>query len=200
MRLYFVRHGESEANTLRVISNRESQYGLTVLGRQQAAMLVDHLKAVPFTAIYSSPILRARETAEIVAQAFDLPCQITEALREYDCGILEDCSDEESWKEHQSYYNDWMLRCRYEAKPIGGENFLKIQERFLPFIDHLKPRKDEHLLLVGHGGLFHLMLPRVLMNVENEFVKIHGLGHAECVIAEWHANGWLCRQWGQIIF
>ena len=64
MKLYFARHGESEANTLRVISNRESRFGLTTTGKQQAAILADGLKDIPITAIFSSPILRARETAQ----------------------------------------------------------------------------------------------------------------------------------------
>jgi broad specificity phosphatase PhoE len=44
----------------------------------------------------SSPVLRARETADILSAAIGIPCQETAALREYDCGILEDKSDEES--------------------------------------------------------------------------------------------------------
>src|SRR5215510_3594254 len=89
MKLYFVRHGESEANTQHVISNRESTFKLTERGRNQAQALAEKMKDIPITAIFSSPILRARETAEILSQAFDLPYQVTEALREYDCGILE---------------------------------------------------------------------------------------------------------------
>src|SRR5688572_5361833 len=69
MRLYFVRHGESEANTRRVISNRESPFGLMELGRQQANSLADKLKDIPITAIFSSPVLRARKTADILSQA-----------------------------------------------------------------------------------------------------------------------------------
>src|SRR5690242_1411939 len=102
MKLYFVRHGESEANIQHVISNRESPFGLTSLGRKQASTLAEALKDISLTAIYSSPVLRARETAEILSQSFHLPYQVTEALREYDCGILEERSDEESWNLHRS--------------------------------------------------------------------------------------------------
>jgi broad specificity phosphatase PhoE len=101
MKLYFVRHWESEANILHVISNRESPFGLTPLGRQQANTLANTLRDVPIAVIFSSPILRARETAEILARSFNQSYQVTEALREYDCGILEDKADEESWKLHR---------------------------------------------------------------------------------------------------
>ena len=101
MKLYFVRHGESEANTRHVISNRESLFGLTALGKKQAIILADQLKDIPVTAIYSSPVLRAKETADILSQSLRQPYQVTEALREYDCGILEDKSDAASWIMHR---------------------------------------------------------------------------------------------------
>lgn len=198
MRLYFVRHGESEANTQNVISNRESAFGLTKHGKKQAKALANNLKDVPFTAIFSSPILRARETAEIQSKLFRLPYQVTEALREYDCGILEEKSDEESWRLHRHYYEDWTLHHNYSNKPEGGECFVDIRNRFLPFIKSLKSKSDEHILLIGHGGLFHLMLPLVLTNIDNDFVSSHWIGHTECVIAELHTEGFVCRQWDAI--
>jgi broad specificity phosphatase PhoE len=196
MKLYFVRHGESEANTKHVISNRDSSFRLTECGRIQAQTLADKLKEIPFTAIYSSPILRAGETAEILSQSFQVPYQVTEALREYDCGILEEKSDEESWRLHRHYYEEWTLHHNDTSKPEGGECFVDIKDRFLPFIDSLKHESDGHILLIGHGGLFHLMLPLVLTNIDNEFVSSHGLGHTECVIAELQDGGFICRQWG----
>jgi broad specificity phosphatase PhoE len=200
MKLYFVRHGESEANTLHINSNRDRPHGLTSRGIEQARALADQLKDIPFAALFTSPVLRSRQTADILFMAFGIPCQVTDALREYDCGLLEGCSDEESWKQHRQYYNDWMLCRGYEEKPEGGESFLEIRERFLPFIDTLSKRNEEHTLLVGHGGLFHLMLPLILTNVDNEFVRQHGLGHTDCVIAERHMDGWQCRQWGDVPF
>jgi len=200
MKLYFVRHGESEANIQHVISNRESLLGLTERGREQARALADNLKDIPFTTIYSSPVLRARETTEILSQVLRVPYQITEALREYDCGILEEKSDEESWRLHQYYYEDWTLRHNYLSKPEGGENFIEIRDRFVPFIESFKREGDEHILLIGHGGLFHLMLPLVLTNIDHEFVSAHGIGHTECIIAELHPQGFICCQWGDIKF
>lgn len=196
MKLYFVRHGESEANTGHIISNRESPFSLTERGREQARTLADRLKGIPFKTVFSSPVLRARETADILSKAFHLTYQVTEALREYDCGILEDKSDEESWRLHRHYYDEWTLRHNYSSKPEGGECFFDIRDRFLPFIESLKPQGDDHLLLVGHGGLFHLMLPLLLSNIDHDFVRTHWMGHTECVIAELHAAGFICRGWG----
>ena len=105
-------------------------------------------------------------------------------------------SDEESWRLHREYYEDWTLRRNFLSKPEGGESFVDIQNRFLPFIESLKHSNEDHILLIGHGGLFHLMLPLVLTNVDNDFVRSHGIGHTECFIAELRGDGFVCLQWG----
>ena len=203
MKLYFLRHGQSEANTRHIISNRESPLGLTALGKEQANALAKSLSEVPVTGIYASPVCRARETAEILAAAFHQNYQVTEALREYDCGILEDQSDEGSWKLHREIAEDWVLNHNYSRKPEGGESFLEIQNRFVPFVENLLRKRsdqDEHVLLVGHGGLFQLMLPLVLSNVDDVFVQSHGMGHTECILAEARAGRLVCVQWGSVHF
>jgi broad specificity phosphatase PhoE len=202
MKLYFIRHGESEANTRHIISNRESIFVLTPRGRQQAEELAENLIGTPVTAILSSPVLRARQTAEILSTAFGIPYQVTEALREYDCGILEEKGDEESWKLHRRYFEDWIIRKNYTSKPEEGECFLDIENRFVPFIDELvsaNSHGDRHILLIGHGGLFLLMLPLVLNNIDHSFATAQGLGNMEYVLAEYGTRGLVCMQWGQHI-
>ena len=89
MRIYFARHGESQANLLHEISNRGLRHGLTRKGREQAEGLARRLQGIPIATIYSSPVLRAIETSVILAHRLDVDYEVTEALREYDCGILE---------------------------------------------------------------------------------------------------------------
>ena len=202
MNLYFVRHGESEANTRHVISNRESSFHLTPKGIQQAENLAEQIKDLPFSAIFCSPVLRARETADILSASIGIPYQVTEALREYDCGILEEKSDEESWRHHRHYFDDWVLRKNYTNKPEGGECFLDIQNRFVPFVDELvsaNSHGDRHILLIGHGGLFLLMLPLVLNNIDHSFATAHGIGNVEYVLARYGTRGLVCIRWGEHI-
>ncbi len=203
MKLYFIRHGESEANIQHVISNRESPFRLTELGREQATTLAQNLENIPITAIYSSPVLRARETAEILSQSLQLSYQVTEALREYDCGILEDKSDEEAWKLHGEIAEDWTVNHNYLRKPEGGENFLDIKKRFIPFIENLTDHHlnlQNHILFVSHGGLLQLMLPEIFTNIDDAFVRSHGIGHTQCIIAELLHDQLVCQQWGDIHF
>ena len=96
MKLYFVRHGESEANTAHVISNHGWMHPLTETGQQQARDLAARLSPIGAKIIYTSPLRRAVETAEILALALKLPVQVDDALREYDCGDVEGKADAES--------------------------------------------------------------------------------------------------------
>ncbi len=203
MKLYFVRHGQSVANTRHIISNRERPLGLTSLGREQARTLAETLRDIPISLVFCSPVFRARETADILSFSFGIPYQVTEALREYDCGILEDRSDEESWRLHREYFESWTLRQDYLNKPEGGESFEDIRNRFVPFIEsliHQSSHTDGHILLLGHGGLFLLMLPVILMNIDHAFAISHGIGNAEHVLAEQGQNGLVCKQWCQVVF
>jgi probable phosphoglycerate mutase len=201
MHLYFVRHGESEANTRHIISNRESPFPLTPRGRGQAEALAESLRGTPVSAIYSSPLLRARDTAAILCAAFGLSYRVTEALREYDCGILEEKGDVESWGFYRQYFEDWVLRGQYTNKPEDGECFLDIQDRFVPFIESLVENSSpaENILLVGHGGLFLLMLPLVMTNIDHSFSTSHALGNTDYALAQQTSGGLVCLQWGQHI-
>ena len=137
MRLYFVRHGQSEANVQMVISNRDLFHPLTELGRRQAEALAQSLADVPVAAIYSSPIVRAAQTAQIVAAAKGLPVQMADALREPDCGIIEGRADEDAWAEHDRVMRDWVMQRKFDSRIEGGESFHDLRARFVPFVDRL---------------------------------------------------------------
>jgi probable phosphoglycerate mutase len=85
---YFLRHGETEANVARLISGGR-EVDLTARGREQAREAALVLGAEPISAIYSSPLRRARETAEPIAAALRLPVSIIAELAERGRGALE---------------------------------------------------------------------------------------------------------------
>lgn len=202
MYLYFVRHGESEANILRVISNRGFQHGLTDKGRQQAALVAQQLKGAPIVKIFSSPLMRAVQTAQILAQMLGVPYETADALREYDCGILEGMSDEASWSVYREVLNDWIEHGHWERRIEGGESFLDIKERFVPFIERLVAEyqdRPDGLVLVGHGGIYLCMLPLALTNVDLDLVMAHRLSNTGYVVAEATPEGLACREWHETI-
>jgi len=198
MRIYFVRHGESQANVQHVISNRGLQHGLTRKGRQQALALAHRLQGLPITRIYSSPVLRAIETSVILASQLDLDYETVDALREYDCGILEGRSDEAAWQLWQELFDAWVIHKRWERRIEGGESFYNIRERFVPFIEGLVRQygsTDDGVLCVSHGGVYWMMLPLVLKNVDHAFISKHGFDYATDIVSELRPEGLVCVEW-----
>lgn len=198
MRIYFVRHGESQANLLREISNRGLRHGLTPRGREQAVALAQRLQTHAITRIYSSPILRAIETSVILAHRLDVEYEISDALREYDCGILEGRADEEAWQRWQALFDAWTVHRHWEQRIEGGESFNDIRARFEPFIEGLVARygtSEAEVACVAHGGLYWMMLPMVLKNVDTELVARYGFDHTACIVAAWRQTGLYCVRW-----
>ena len=198
MRLYFVRHGQSEANVQRVISNRDVYHPLTELGRQQVETLAQSLAEVTVVAIYSSPIVRATQTAQIVASRLSLPVEIVDALREPDCGIMEGRADEEAWAEHDRVIHDWLVSHRFDSSIEGGESYNDLRARFVPFIDRLVAlygSTEHNILLITHGSLLYLMLPLVLSNVDLPSVHKYPMPNTGVIIVEQQANGLVCLEW-----
>jgi probable phosphoglycerate mutase len=198
MHIYFCRHGESEANVLHEFSNRGLKHGLTVRGQRQAAALARRLSAISFSRFYASPLLRAVETAQVLAATLGLKYEQAGALREFDCGILEGRSDQASWDLYQVIVHDWLLKGRWERRFEGGESFVDIKERFVPFVQWLVDRHrrtPDNILLLGHGGLFHCMLPLLLDNVDAEFALDRPLPQAGVVVAGVMSGGLVCTDW-----
>ena len=196
MRIYFVRHGQSEANTAHVFSNRGWRHPLTALGREQARSLADHLRGQPIARIVSSPLQRAVETAQILSAALSAPVTQHDALREWDVGVYENTDDPRGWALHSQVQADWFVHGRLDARMPEGESFNDMRARFVPFIEQVTAADDdEAVLLVGHGGLFHAMLPLVFCNVDSAFVAQHPFDNTAYALAERRAAGLTCLEW-----
>lgn len=198
MKFYFVRHGESVANLLREFSNSGVKHPLTQRGVEQARTLAHKLRDIPFEIIYSSPVLRAMQTAYIVANQVGTPVEVTEALREWNVGIYEGTTDPEGWKLHREVQEDWFFHNKPESKMPGGENLIEIKNRFVPFIETLIEQNkdsDHNILCVAHGGLYIAMLPLILKNIDHAFADEHGIPHTTPTVAELRADGLYCTAW-----
>lgn len=196
MRFYFVRHGESEANTQHIISNRGLQHGLTDVGRQQANALAARLKHVRFARIYSSPLLRALQTAEILSRELGAPCEVADALREFDCGVWEGESSRAHGDDYGRLFRDWQAgwwNTRFE----GGESLLDVQARFVPFVEQITREHGEadNLLLVSHGGTLLGALPILFRNLDHAAAFAHLPGNTDIIIAEARPEGLVCLTW-----
>jgi broad specificity phosphatase PhoE len=198
MRIYFARHGESEANRLHQISNLGLRHGLTLEGRIEAFSLAEYLQAKSVTRIYSSPLLRAIETTVILANWLGVGYEVADALREFDCGVAEGHADEVAWQMWRDLLEAWLVDGRHDRHIEGGESFDDLRARFVPFVEKLIDRyreTDAGLVCVSHGGVYSAMLPLLLGNVDQEMIAEYGLGYASCVVAEPGGSGLVCTEW-----
>src|SRR5690606_6936005 len=120
----------------------------------------------------------------IVARTHNLNVTVSDALREYDCGVLEGKSDPETWAQHRLLWDEWMLRHNWAACHEGGESFEDVQHRFVPFIDSLIAEHgltDHTILLVAHGGTLMAMLPLVLDNVDHQFATTQWIANTALI-------------------
>lgn len=193
-----MRHGESTANLGREFSNSGWKHPLTERGVEQAHALARGLSGSDVEGVYSSPVMRAVQTAQILAGSLHAPFEITEALREWSVGIYEGTTDPLGWELHRQVQDDWFIHQKLDSKMPGGESYRDIRERFIPFIEGLV-RSDERpgrsLVLVGHGGLYLAMLPAVLTNVDLVFARRHGFPYTAYAMAETRPEGLYCVSW-----
>ncbi len=150
--LYLIRHGATEANLARParIQGRRTDTPLARLGVRQAEATRDFLAIRPIDHCYCSPLLRARQTAAIVAVPHGLEPRPVEELTECDVGRWEGLD----WQTiHALDPDDYR---RFHANPAqfgypGGESFLDVHDRVAPLLDDLLRRHaGEAILVVGH--------------------------------------------------
>lgn len=198
MKIIFARHGESQANIARIISNRDLPHALTALGRQQALQLAHELRNEGVSALYCSPIPRARETATLIGEQLHLTPVIADGLREPDRGIVEGRGDAEAWRMHDDIAQRWLEGNEHDARIEGGESFNEIRRRFTAFVDGLIAQHgntDDVVLCVAHGAVLLMMLPLVLSNVPAAFQLRQTFPNCATVVAVYHAGELRCVSW-----
>lgn len=151
-----MRHGEAENNVLHVCSSRaEFPHHLTEKGKGQVGATAEALVGKKIDLIISSPFVRTRETAEIVAEKIGInPKDIIfdDRLREVGTGIFDG-------KKVDEYHGFWKnLAERFEKAPEGAETYTEIRRRVGDFIyDIDKKYAGKNILIVSHDGPSWLM-------------------------------------------
>lgn len=185
LRLVFVRHGESEKNTLNMYSSTIDKWPLTERGVNHANIIADKLMRMGhFDIILSSPVLRARQTAEVISARLGLPVKIEELLGEYEHGFWNDIPKEKLFENHSDYREYKSLKRgseeHFDFKLGGAESRADVVERIKKFIKKVaKEYPGKKILLVSHAGINSA----IAMAVENisieSFYEKESIGHEE---------------------
>jgi broad specificity phosphatase PhoE len=183
MRLYWVRHGQMEIRAHQTpdlervdrLFNQKEEGGLTALGHAQAEAVARRLLREPLDAVYASPLVRARETAETTAAAAKLPVTLHEGIRELRPGslprerptvraldaVIQSRRIPFEWKQRvvgasliPLYLHAW-----WRGNTVGGEAPDELRARLRAVLRELAHAHPEHarLALFSHGYLILLL-------------------------------------------
>lgn len=172
-RIYLVRHGESEWNAAGDLYCGRTDIGLSNLGRKQATDAGDFLRNVRFHAAYASPLIRARDTAELILGDQDLPVQCDERIFEGDFGEWEGRAKKEFIAEDPDSWHSWMANPWETRAGRTGETAKEMYERASSFFKELAEKHpDDTILVVAHNNTIRFFLAGVLGMPFSNYRKI----------------------------
>jgi probable phosphoglycerate mutase len=153
--LFVVRHGDTPLTEGRRFSGRGGlDPGLTEGGRAQAAhaaaVLEARLAGAPLAAVLVSPLLRTRETAEVIAARLDVPVEVEDGFAEMAFGEWDGLSFGEARARDAEYFDRWLLDPH--LSPPGGESLASLRERVRDAQQRTIARfPGERVLVVAHA-------------------------------------------------
>lgn len=171
MKLYTTRHGQSEWNVLHKICGR-ADAKLTEEGRAQALELAKNAEGLGIEIIISSPLARAKETAEIVGKIIGARVETDKRLIEQDYGDFEG-SD---WRSED------FIECKkhFAKRCPNGESTLQLAHRIYGFLEDIGEKyRGKTLLIVAHYGVLRV-IDTYFEDLTNE--EFYGYKHPNCTV------------------
>ena len=206
MIIYLVRHGQSEGNKANV--HQTSDLHLSPEGVKQAEFLAKRLKDVNFDLIYSSPIERAKETAEIINKYHHSPIEFWEEISEWRSPTQirgKHSSDPEAHGIIESISNS-LHEGKWDYKYSDEESFEELSSRANKVLKHLEEKHgDEKILCVSHGTMIKTIVsqvvfgekasPEIFINMK-EHMWAQNTGITICEKTEKY--GWTLNTWNDL--
>lgn len=161
MRLFLIRHARSTWNAARRIQGWADP-PLDDVGREQAARLGDRLRRDPPNVLYTSPLCRARQTAEIVGRTIGVPVELDERLKEHDMGDVTGLTREAFEERYPELVRCWREKPERFRFP-GEEDVDAFRARVVEGFDEIVARhEDGAVAAVTHGGTLGAYLSSLL--------------------------------------
>lgn len=156
--LWLVRHGESTWNTLGLAQGQRDDAVLTDRGAAQAAAVAAQFRDLQVSAVYSSDLRRALQTAATFAEVLDLPVVRDRRLRERSLGVLEGTPVAEVSPSATGLCGGMVVDA--DARPKGGESVRDLYRRAAAFCDDLARMPGGaagDVVVVAHGGTLRVL-------------------------------------------
>jgi broad specificity phosphatase PhoE len=186
--IYLVRHGSVVGtHTHRFIGHLDVPISET--GEAELNALAARLSKIPLVAVYTSDLIRARRSAEIVAAPHGLTPRVTSSLREMAMGRWEGLTAEEIKAREPEAFSDWMSKIGEYPCP-EGESVPDLVARSWPVVERiLAAHVGEHVAVVAHGGTNRVVLCRALRLPLERLVRL-GQDYGALSILEWTDSCW----------
>jgi len=160
--IIFLRHGQAENNTKKILAGRSPDVNLTETGIEQAEDAGRMLKSLNIAAIYSSPIDRAIQTADIVCNHCNLEYVTDDRLIELDMGKFTKMPYDQIFAKHGNVFLKFY-EGNDEVSENGVETFAKVQKRIFEMVDFvINKHKNENVVLVTHMDPIKAMIGKTL--------------------------------------
>jgi broad specificity phosphatase PhoE len=181
--LWFVRHGRTAWNDQRRVQGNTS-VGLTSEGRKQIKSLLPLIKGWGPQALYSSPLARATESAQIIADAVSLTVTKLPNLIELDVGDWLGKTEDEL-----RVFKSWMTYQRNPtlAAPPHGESIRHLSKRVVSAIDKLLESKQGKVLIVSHGDVIRAAICHYV-GIPLSHIHNFRVGLGSLSVVSWHDN------------
>ncbi|MBU3877952.1 histidine phosphatase family protein [Faecalicatena sp. AGMB00832] len=161
MKLYLVRHGETPWNKLRKVQGH-SDIPLNEYGRYLAEQTALGLREVDFSVAYTSPLIRARQTAEIILAGRDISIYDEPRIQEMGFGVCEGmCCRGENKEPGSDEFNKLFTDTANYQVPEGGESIQEVEARVQSFLEEVYKKEelqDKNILISTHGAALTAML------------------------------------------
>lgn len=154
MKIYVIRHGITPLNIQKKV-NGEIDEPLASEGIEQVKTILPFIPRT-ITTIYSSTLLRARQTADIISSQRNSSISYHDALSEIHMGSLAG----KAWEEMEEGINlkKKHRTVLFDYRPFGGESVEDVKKRLIPFLKKIKKtHKENEVLLITHGGIIRIM-------------------------------------------
>ena len=189
MKLYIIRHGQTDWNVLGKIQGRQD-IPLNETGRRQAACLAKGMEHRPVTMIFSSPQKRALETAQAIADSHAVQVTQLSWLVEIGYGTWEGRTGEDIMTTDRELYNAWWEHPATVAPP-GGETLNQVDGRCAAAWDYIKAHMTGDAAVVAHGGtLAHFIVHLLKGQPDAEEIVV---GNASITTVEYDPETGVCR-------
>lgn len=134
--------------------------------------MANRLEKRDIAAIYASSLLRARQTAELIAERFDLPVLVADDLREVNYGEWEGVAESEVQRRYPDVFPKWRADPLSVRIP-GGETFAELRDRSFPaFMNIAESRRHENIIIVAHKATSRVILCCLLEMDVNRYREI----------------------------